>query len=108
MELKVWVSIAYHNKSNTFMKSHYSRSMESQSKIHSNILVNTTIERAKISAHNMNLIFHFFENGKEFTILVPETELWNSGDHKFWNHEMRWSPLVVKLCSNIQCKLSGF
>ena len=23
MELKVWVSIAYHNKSNTFMKSHY-------------------------------------------------------------------------------------
>ena len=40
----------------------------------------------------------FFENGREFTKLVPETELWNSGNHKFWNHEMHGSPVIVKLC----------
>ena len=32
-------------------------------------------------------------NGEEFTESVPETESRNSEDHKFWNHEMRGSPV---------------
>ena len=33
--------------------------------------------------------------GEEFTKLRPETESRNSGDHEFWNHEMRGSPVAV-------------
>ena len=34
-------------------------------------------------------------NREEFTKLRPKTESRNSGDHEFWNHEMRGSPVAA-------------
>ena len=35
-------------------------------------------------------------NDGEFTNLMPEIESRNGGDHEFWNHEMRGSPVSWK------------
>ena len=33
---------------------------------------------------------------------MPETDSWNSGDHEFWNHEIRGSPVYCDLTRKIK------
>jgi hypothetical protein len=42
---------------------------------------------------NFLIFFLKIMKGGEFTKLGPETESRNGGDHKFWIHELRGSPV---------------